>query len=131
MTAKFNYDDFAAIALDLIEASGVQVLWQKPALPLDGADPWRDERDGIAESFSPTIAFFSPLDLARGRGQFAMFNNGTDIITYTEVGLLAGSCGFEPDVTDTLIRSGNVLQIVQIDRIQPADIPVLYYVAVK
>lgn len=132
MIEKLDYGDFIALAIELIGEAGEDVVWQKPASVVEGSSPWRDERGvGIPTSFPATIAFFSPLDLARGRGQFAMFNSGTDIMSYTEVGLLAGACGFLPEVTDRLLRNGETVEIVEIDKIAPNGVPILYYVSVK
>ena len=128
----FDYSRSAATALRLLARYGQEVEWQKPAPAIDGSDPWRDDRGDVPPTiFRPMMAFFSPLDLSRGRGQFGMFANGTDVVNYSEVGLLAGSCGFIPEVTDVLIRGGNIAEIVETDKIAPAGVPVLYFIAVK
>lgn len=129
---SFDYSRPAATALRLLARYGQEVEWQKPAPAVAGSDPWRDDRGDVPPTiFRPMMAFFSPLDLSRGRGQFAMFAKGTDIVDYTEVGLLAGACGFVPEVTDVLIRGGSITDIVEIDKIAPAGTPLLYFVAVK
>lgn len=129
--STFDYNEFVQLALDMLAEFGSPVVWQKPAPESVGNDPWRDERTGDAPRFTPNMVFFSPLDLARGRGQFAMFAKGSDIVNYTEVGLLAGGCGFVPDVADTLTRNGKNVQIVEIDQVSPTGIPVLYFIAVN
>lgn len=132
-TEPFDYAGFAAMALDMIAAAGAVVQWRKPKADVPGSDPWRDQRAGDPVPFAPAMVFLSPIDAARGRGRndTTMFVNGSEIVNYTEVGLLAGNCGFVPEVTDAILRNGNIIEIVAIDIIAPNGTPILYFVAVK
>ncbi len=129
----FDYAGFAQLALEMIAAAGQVAQWHKPKPQVAGSNPWRDIRDGAPVEFAPSMVFLSPIDAARGRGRadFAMFGNGTDVVVYSEVGLLAGSCGFVPEITDTLLRNNIVSEIVAIDKIAPNGTPILYFIAVK
>ncbi len=129
----FDYAGFAQLALDMIAAAGLAVQWRKPTADVVGSDPWRDERIGDHIEFAPNMVFLSPIDAARGRGraEFAMFSHDSEVPVYSEVGLLAGSCGFIPEVTDRLYRNNNVSEIVAIDKIAPNGLPILYFVAVR
>lgn len=134
MTDKVDYAEFATAALEMIADFGFQVVWEQPAAELLGQEPWRGERVGQPVQFTPDMVFMSPIDIARGRGraEFGMFQNGTDVVSYNEVGLLAGACGFEPSVADVVIRDGKRYVVAEIDKIAPDPAnPVLYFIAVK
>ena len=132
-TRPFDYAGFAAMAVEMIAAAGQTVQWRKPQPDVEGSDPWRDDRDGEPIEFAPKMVFLSPIDAARGRGRndTTMFSSGTDVVNYSEVGLLAGDCGFVPEVTDSLYRNGNVSEIAAIDKIAPNGTPILYFIAVR
>lgn len=128
------FDRQIATALRLITKNGAPVTWTKPAASDPGADPWRDERTGMADIHTPVMLFFSVIDAGRGgtRGFLKTFIGGTDVPDINEIGFLAGDCGFIPDQTDILEQQdGSVREIVAIDKIAPNGAPIIYFVMVK
>ncbi len=131
MTANPFQDDIDA-ALEMIAEDGELCSWFKPAPDADDAKPWRDVRDGEPVEYeNVSLAFFSPIDLARGSGQFGMFEQGTDVPSYSQIGLMAGGQEFEPEITDWIVRISGKAEIVMLDKVAPNGIAVLWYVAIK
>lgn len=132
--SAIDYDSFTIGAASMIKDAGAIVVWTKPAAPVDGQKPWDDDREEVPPTFEPYMVFFSVLDAARGgtRGFFESFMKGTEVSDASEVGFLAGNCGFTPNQADTIERpDGSIVQVVAIDKIAPAGPVVMYFVSVK
>jgi hypothetical protein len=125
------FEDDIAAAIEMIAEDGEECLWVKPAAIDPAAKPWRSPVVGIPADHPVSIAFFSPADISRGAGQAAMFVNGTEVVSFSEIGLMAGGQGFEPAVLDTIERNSGKAQVVAIDKVAPNGIAILYYVGIK
>lgn len=123
-------DDIAA-ALEMIAEDGEACVWSKPAASDPNAKPWRDKRIGEPTDYPVSIAFFSPADIKRGVGMAATFVVGTETVTATQVGIMAGGQDFDVEVTDTLLRTSGKAQIIGLDNIAPNGIAILWYVFIK
>lgn len=123
-----SYADEIADAREMIEEAGMLCQWQLPAEDVDGEKPWRD---GGAEPPAPIdvpIAWFAPSDVGKGGDVFAAFMAGTEIARGSEVGLMPGDCGFDPNVGDIVKRDGVELRVTRIDRLAPSNVPIIFYV---
>ena len=126
------YDRPIATAQRMIRKYGELCQWQKP--PATTNDVPGYPTVGATPAPIPCyLAFFSGRDLGRGRGLEAFLGmmQGIEVPANGEFALLAGGIEFAPENTDTITRAdGSPVAIKDIDRLAPAGIPVLYYVAV-
>lgn len=123
------FDDDIAVAAELIALYGADCTWHKAAAPGAG-EPGYPTATPAPAGAACKIVFFSNRDLGRGSEEFLSLLAGIEVPTNQEVGLMAGSVPFTPEMTDTIKRGATELAIKKIDRLAPNGTPILYYVTV-
>jgi hypothetical protein len=126
------FDDDIATAKELIAEFGQTCYWQKPA-PATGGVPGYPGVGTLPDPIECKMVFFSPKDLDRGVLSWRELMQASEVPTNGEIGLLAGGISFEPEVADTIRRSGATGRqwaIHKIDLLAPNGDPVLYFVTV-
>lgn len=111
--------------LKLIAKYGTQVVWNQPrgSLPTDPQKPW--DIMGREEATFLVNMLFLPVN--RQEKAFLSYLREAPVPTGRELGYL-GKSTFEPALQDVIIRDGVPMSVVNIDRIAPSGVPILYVV---
>jgi len=111
----------------LIDKFGAECVWVKPAAEDPNAKPWRDNRQGEAEEFNASVAFFSAKDLGYGSTLALANMAGTEVPAHSRMGLMSGGQEFNPELTDTVWFNGDEIDITKIDNLAPDGEPILFF----
>lgn len=122
-----KYERQIASARRMIEKAGMICQWRGAAAPDPEAPPWRDGDGAEPDPVDVPVAFFAPSDVGKGGDIFRSFINATEVPESREVGLIPGDCGFDVNMSGTLYRDGEPLRIVRVDRLAPANVPIIYF----
>jgi hypothetical protein len=124
-----DYSEDIAMALELIEEDGEQVVWQKVTTQLADPDqPWLGGGDSAPVNHTPFIVFVPATDGASGFG-ISKFRQGEEQTAFSTFGLM-GAQDFDPQTTDVVLRGGQPLVIKSIDTLKPAEQVVLYILSI-
>jgi hypothetical protein len=110
----------------LIAKYGQDVIWRKPNVSVpDPTKPWKS-LDNAPTDIPVKIVFVRP----EGGLSNALYHliKGTDAVTGAPKGLMAPINGFNPEITDRVIRNGSTLVIGSINVVAPASDAVLYII---
>lgn len=122
-----DYSDDIATALELIAEYGQKCDWHKDSITFDDPDkPWKGGSNNPSV-YQPFICFVPADGTMFGMSKYAQ---AIERGVFTTFGLMAPT-GFEPDLSDKLVRSGKTQVVFAIDVIQPAEQPVLYILSIK
>lgn len=117
------YDADIKGAQQQIKQAGQLVTWDKDVTGTpDPSKPWNTKK-ASDNQYSVYIVFLSP----RSNGLLNVFQllKGTDVTIGGFRGLM-GAVSFTPEITDKVIRDGQVLSIDSIDIVAPNGQPILY-----
>jgi hypothetical protein len=123
------FDDEIQTALELIEENGQVCDWHKDVTTLTDADrPWLGG-DDVPDVKHPSICFIPATDGGSGFGMTRFRKAGEDVPSFSTFGLM-GAVDFEPELQDKVLREGEPLVIVAIDKLKPNEQTLLYILSI-
>ncbi len=121
------FDEEIALALELIAENGMVCQWHKEVVTLADPDqPWLGGAS-VPTVKTPSICFLPASD----GGDFGaiQLRKGDDLPSFSTYGLM-GAVDFEPLLGDKVMRGGEPLVIVAIDKLQPNEQVILYILSI-
>jgi hypothetical protein len=124
--AKFNYDEFADLALELIDETGkASEFIRNEGVPVDVAKPWLG--DTLVPVSYPTYA----VRLPAGQKDVAFLPEGTSLSTTAKILMEAVEMVQIPTIADKVKHDGIEMQITAVKPLKPADVNVMWTVYVQ